>query len=274
MKHGAHAIVADRSISELTRDVEFFDADAVIATGQRTGDSVDLQELEEIGRATRLAVLVGSGVTLSNVGAILERAAGVIIGSSLKMDGTWWSAVDRQKVARSCRTLPCFATGSSPRQQNGERQCWRRCQNSTLARRSGAGFGMTDTLSSKTRFRPICWRCCARNAPISSGGRTRKWTAWASTSSALRTATSDIMRPFRCATAQFSGAYLFSDVMKSICEALLGPDAYLFFDGFVVKGAEADDVSSPGTRIPATSTPSMATVTTSPISPSGARWTM
>ena len=100
VKHGAHAIVADRSISELTRDVEFFDADAVIATGQRTGDSVDLQELEEIGRATRLAVLVGSGVTLSNVGAILERAAGVIIGSSLKMDGTWWSAVDRQKVAR------------------------------------------------------------------------------------------------------------------------------------------------------------------------------
>jgi uncharacterized protein len=100
VKHGAHAIVADRSISELTRDVEFFDADAVIATGQRTGDSVDLQELEEIGRATRLAVLVGSGVTLGNVGAILERAAGVIIGSSLKVDGTWWSAVDRQKVAR------------------------------------------------------------------------------------------------------------------------------------------------------------------------------
>jgi uncharacterized protein len=100
VKHGAHAIVADRSISELTRDVEFFDADAVIATGQRTGDSVDLLELEEIGRATRLAVLVGSGVTLSNVGAILERAAGVIIGSSLKVDGTWWSAVDRQKVAR------------------------------------------------------------------------------------------------------------------------------------------------------------------------------
>jgi uncharacterized protein len=100
VKHGAHAIVADRSISELTRDVEFFDADAVIATGQRTGDSVDLQELEEIGRATRLAVLVGSGVTLGNVSAILERAAGVIIGSSLKVDGTWWSAVDRQKVAR------------------------------------------------------------------------------------------------------------------------------------------------------------------------------
>lgn len=30
-KHGAHAIVADRTIPELTRDAEFFDADAVIA---------------------------------------------------------------------------------------------------------------------------------------------------------------------------------------------------------------------------------------------------
>jgi Phytanoyl-CoA dioxygenase (PhyH) len=34
------------------------------------------------------------------------------------------------------------------------------------------------------------------------------------------------------------GAYLFSDVLKKICEALVGPDAYLFFDGFVVKGSE------------------------------------
>ena len=34
------------------------------------------------------------------------------------------------------------------------------------------------------------------------------------------------------------GSYLFSDVLRKICEALVGPDAFLFFDGFVVKGAE------------------------------------
>ncbi len=39
VKHGAHAITADRSIAELARDVEFFDADVAIATGQRTGDA-------------------------------------------------------------------------------------------------------------------------------------------------------------------------------------------------------------------------------------------
>jgi hypothetical protein len=32
--------------------------------------------------------------------------------------------------------------------------------------------------------------------------------------------------------------YLFGDTMQAICAALVGPDAYLFFDGFVVKGAE------------------------------------
>ncbi|MGO7932272.1 hypothetical protein ACC723_38640, partial [Rhizobium ruizarguesonis] len=31
VKHGSHAIVADRSIQELTRDLAFFDADGVIA---------------------------------------------------------------------------------------------------------------------------------------------------------------------------------------------------------------------------------------------------
>ncbi|MDQ0394368.1 phytanoyl-CoA dioxygenase family protein [Labrys monachus] len=34
------------------------------------------------------------------------------------------------------------------------------------------------------------------------------------------------------------GSYLFGEVLKKVCEALVGPDAYLFFDGFVVKGAE------------------------------------
>jgi membrane complex biogenesis BtpA family protein len=99
VKHGAHAIVADRDVAELTRDLEFFDADAVIATGQRTGDAADLGELETIARATRLPVLVGSGVTPANVAEILARAQGVIIGSSLKTDGVWWKPVEQARVA-------------------------------------------------------------------------------------------------------------------------------------------------------------------------------
>lgn len=98
VKHGSHAIVADRSIVELTRDLAFFDADCVIATGQRTGDSASLDEIAEIGGATHLPLLVGSGVNASNIGAILQRTNGVIVASSLKEGGVWWNPVDRDRT--------------------------------------------------------------------------------------------------------------------------------------------------------------------------------
>ncbi len=94
VKHGSHAIVADRSIGELTRDLAFFDADAIIATGQRTGNAATLEEIEKIGSATNLPLLVGSGVTKDNVVEILKRTNGVIVASSLKQGGVWWNPVD------------------------------------------------------------------------------------------------------------------------------------------------------------------------------------
>jgi membrane complex biogenesis BtpA family protein len=98
VKHGAHAIVADRTLQELTRDAEFFDADAVIVTGQRTGDSANLDELETVAKATKLPTLVGSGVTPDNVAAILQHADAVIVASSLKHEGGWWNEVDPQRL--------------------------------------------------------------------------------------------------------------------------------------------------------------------------------
>lgn len=35
------------------------------------------------------------------------------------------------------------------------------------------------------------------------------------------------------------GSFVFSPLMEAICRALLGPDAFLFYDQFVVKGADA-----------------------------------
>ena len=98
VKHGAHAIVADRSIPELVRDAEFFDADVLIATGQRTGDVATTEEIETIKTAAALPVVVGSGVDESNVADILSVADGAIIASSLKRDGVWWNEVDRDRA--------------------------------------------------------------------------------------------------------------------------------------------------------------------------------
>ena len=107
VKHGSHSITSDRSIGELTRDLDFFDVDAVIATGHRTGDSATMEEIEEVANATSLPVLVGSGVNANNIAQILTRASAVIVASSLKKDGVWWNPVDPEKV-RS------FVTAATP----------------------------------------------------------------------------------------------------------------------------------------------------------------
>jgi uncharacterized protein len=98
VKHGAHAIVADRSLEELVRDVEFFDADAIIATGQRTGDAASADYLRQMRAATTLPLLVGSGCSERNVAEILSIVDAVIVASSLKVDGVWWNPVEEAKV--------------------------------------------------------------------------------------------------------------------------------------------------------------------------------
>jgi membrane complex biogenesis BtpA family protein len=98
VKHGAHAVTADRAIAELARDVEFFDADVAIGTGQRTGDAATLDELRAIASGTSLPVVVGSGVTPDNVGEIFTVADGVIVASWLKHDGVWWNPVDPERL--------------------------------------------------------------------------------------------------------------------------------------------------------------------------------
>ncbi|WP_343669624.1 BtpA/SgcQ family protein [Paraburkholderia heleia] len=103
VKHGAHAIVADRALEELVRDVAFFDADAVVATGQRTGDAASVDYLRQIRAATHLPLLVGSGCTEHNVAEILSVVDAVIVASSLKVGGVWWNPVDEAKVREFMR---------------------------------------------------------------------------------------------------------------------------------------------------------------------------
>ena len=98
VKHGAHAIVQDRPVDELVRDVEFFNADAVIFTGERTGHAADFDYLRKIRAAASLPTLVGSGVDPGNVGDILSIVDGIIVASALKVDGLWWNPVDGERA--------------------------------------------------------------------------------------------------------------------------------------------------------------------------------
>lgn len=98
VKHGSHAIVADRSLAELTRDVEWFDADVLIATGHRTGDATRVEEIDAIKDAASRPVIVGSGLTARNAVDLLKVADGAIVGTAMKHEGKWWNPVDEARV--------------------------------------------------------------------------------------------------------------------------------------------------------------------------------
>lgn len=103
VKHGAHAIVADRTLAEQTEDAEFFDADVLIATGSRTGHATSVEEVVGIRDHTQLPVIIGSGIDPGNVAALLAECDGAIVASSAKENGRWWGRADAAKVRAVAR---------------------------------------------------------------------------------------------------------------------------------------------------------------------------
>ncbi len=100
VKFGAHAITADRSVSEQATDAEWFDADVLIATGARTGSPTQPREVEDVKSGTSLPVIVGSGLDPGQVPSLFAVADGAIVGQWLKRDGLWWNPVDPERVER------------------------------------------------------------------------------------------------------------------------------------------------------------------------------
>lgn len=103
VKHGAHAIVADRTLAEQTEDAEFFAADVLIATGSRTGSAASPDEVRGIRENTILPVIIGSGITRENVSGLLDECNGAIVASSVKDNGRWWGRAEAAKVAAVAR---------------------------------------------------------------------------------------------------------------------------------------------------------------------------
>jgi uncharacterized protein len=79
----------------------FSGADGLIVSGRMTGDAPDLVKVREAkALAADRPVLLGSGVTAENVAAFLGAADGIIVGSSLKVDGVCENPVDVERVRR------------------------------------------------------------------------------------------------------------------------------------------------------------------------------
>ncbi|MGH2533928.1 MAG: BtpA/SgcQ family protein [Thermomicrobiales bacterium] len=96
-----HAVqLAQRPVAELAADaIERGLAAAVIVTGPATGMPADEQDLASVKSAVLDAmVMVGSGVRVDNLHAVFRHADGVIVGTSMKVDGVVTNAVDVERV--------------------------------------------------------------------------------------------------------------------------------------------------------------------------------
>lgn len=79
----------------------FFGADALIVSGRMTGDAPDLGKVREAkAQAGDRPLLIGSGADERNIGAFMQVADGVIVGSSIKAGGRCENAVDLERVRR------------------------------------------------------------------------------------------------------------------------------------------------------------------------------
>jgi membrane complex biogenesis BtpA family protein len=104
-KHASHAITSDVTLGETAAAVEFMLGDAVIVSGNATGEPPRASDVREAKSRCRLPILLGSGVTIENISEFYDTADGFIVGSYFKEGGLWSNTVERARVERLADAL-------------------------------------------------------------------------------------------------------------------------------------------------------------------------
>jgi membrane complex biogenesis BtpA family protein len=96
-----------RSLADRARSAVFSSIpDAILVSGAITGEAAALSDLEAVKKALPdTAVLANTGVKHATVADVLKVADGCIVGSSLKVDGNTWNAVDPERAAEFMRLV-------------------------------------------------------------------------------------------------------------------------------------------------------------------------
>src|SRR5262249_2579687 len=98
VKH-ATPLVAARGLATETRDLtERGLVDAIIVSGEYTGEATRPEDIDLVRQHTTLPVLVGSGVTPANLPHLCAKVDGLIVGSYFKKDGRADNLVEEARV--------------------------------------------------------------------------------------------------------------------------------------------------------------------------------
>lgn len=94
-----------RSLADRARSAVFSSIpDAILVSGQITGEAAAISDLEAVKKVLPdTPVLANTGVKHATVGDVLKIADGCVVGSSLKVDGNTWNAVDPERAKEFMR---------------------------------------------------------------------------------------------------------------------------------------------------------------------------
>src|SRR5512135_903961 len=87
--------IGNRTVAERARSSAFLGLDAILISGPEAGVPFVMSDLRAAKEAApRTPVLANTGVTADRLAETLAVADGVIVGTSLKVDGITWNPVD------------------------------------------------------------------------------------------------------------------------------------------------------------------------------------
>jgi membrane complex biogenesis BtpA family protein len=94
-----------RSVAERARSAAFLGVDAILISGPAAGVPFAMSDLREAKAAVPdTPVLANTGVRAERLAEILTIADGVIVGTSLKVDGITWNPVEPARARRLVET--------------------------------------------------------------------------------------------------------------------------------------------------------------------------
>jgi len=94
-----------RTVAERARSASFLGLDAILISGPAAGVPFAMSDLSAAKEAVpQTPVFANTGVTADRLPEILAVADGVIVGTSLKVDGITWNPVDPDRAQRFMET--------------------------------------------------------------------------------------------------------------------------------------------------------------------------
>jgi uncharacterized protein len=98
--------LGSRTVAERARSASFLGLDAILISGPEAGVPFAMSDLRAAKEAVpQTPVLANTGVRADRLEEILAIADGVIVGTSLKVDGITWNPVDRDRARNFVDTV-------------------------------------------------------------------------------------------------------------------------------------------------------------------------